>query len=209
MLGRQVGSLLLRLPINARLVLRSAQFQCQHGFTSRLLASSAQRSFATPGRPRKAVGEPSRPVKRATKRAARSSSTGEAGRQVREKKKGTSTRKTTAKKATGKKTTSKKRVRKPLTDEQKAVREARISRAKITELKKQALSPPKEGSHITAHGMLVREKTKGMKLSGSNRTEAFGQVAKDASRDYKQLTPAELEVSHFVLLQDYLHKFSR
>ena len=194
--------MLLRLPINARLVLRPALSQCQHGFIPRLLVSSAQRYYATPGRPRKAVGEPSRPVKRATKRAARSSDTGEAGRQVREKKQqGTTTRKTTAKKSAAKKKAApKKPVKKPLTDRQKAVQTARVSRAKITELKKQALSPPKKGAHVTARLMLLREKAKSTRGSGSNHQAAFGQASREASQEFKQLTSAELEVSSSIYL---------
>lgn len=199
MLGRQVSSTLSRLPINARLAFRPAPL---NGPSSRILTLLPQRYYATPGRPKKAVGEPSRPVKRATKRAARSTGTGEAGRQVRAKKtSGTSTasrtRKTSAKKKSTAKKSTTRRARKPLTDEQKAVKAGRIERAKITELKKVALSPPKKGRRVNAHTMLLREKTKGQTLPGSStdRKRAFADRSKEVSREYKNLTPAEHEVS--------------
>ena len=83
MLSRKVGSSLVRLPVYARLPFRPTPFQCQDNTT--ILYS--RRSYASPGRPRKTVGEPSRPVKRAVKRAAKTTTTDDpATKQVKAKK---------------------------------------------------------------------------------------------------------------------------
>ena len=94
MFGRRVGSSLLRIQLNARLPLRPAPFQCQASSINAL----ACRYYASPGRPRKTVGEPSRPVKRAVKKAAKSTEGGPAAKQVKAKKATAAAKKKTAKK---------------------------------------------------------------------------------------------------------------
>ena len=89
MFGRQVSSSLLRLPIYARLPLRTAASHSPRDLLSRALFNAFQRSYATPSRPKKAVGEPSKPVKRSVKRAAKKPAShdgaGEAERRMRAK----------------------------------------------------------------------------------------------------------------------------
>ena len=190
MLGRQVGISLLRLPASARLALRPSIFSQQYDSSSRVLALSALRSYATPQKPRKAVGEPSRPVKRAVKRAAKSPSTGEAGEQLAEKKKAARAKKTagTTKKKTAPKAKKpappKKRVKKPLTEEEKTT-------AEIKALKKTALSPPPSGTKYSARNAFIAEATS---KTGEN-SEGQKAIFKSASARWYQLTPAELEVS--------------
>jgi len=67
MFGRRVV-VSLRIPLQPRLLL--TPFRRQPHAASCALLHQTQRTYATPGRPRKVVGEPSKPVKRAVKRAA-------------------------------------------------------------------------------------------------------------------------------------------
>ncbi|TKA25947.1 hypothetical protein B0A54_17257 [Friedmanniomyces endolithicus] len=67
MFGRRVV-VSLRFPPQPRLLL--TPFQRQPHAASCTLLNQPQRTYATPGRPRKVVGKPSKPVKRAVKRAA-------------------------------------------------------------------------------------------------------------------------------------------
>ncbi|KAK0335950.1 hypothetical protein LTR59_002000 [Friedmanniomyces endolithicus] len=67
MFGRRVA-VSLRFPLQPRLLL--TPFQRPPHAASCALLHQTQRTYATPGRPRKVVGEPSKPVKRAVKRAA-------------------------------------------------------------------------------------------------------------------------------------------
>lgn len=190
MLGRQVGSSMLRLPANARLVLRPALSQYQQDLISRTTLFSTQRYYAsTPGRPKKAVGEPSRPVKRSVKRAAKSSATGEAGEQVAANKRQSRAKKTTAKKAAA----PKKPKKKVLTDKQKAVKEAGVAKAKIADLKKAALDPPKRGSTLSTYTMFMSEKMKEVGNAGDH--VVARQRFKENVNEWKRLSPAELEVS--------------
>lgn len=190
MLGRQVGSSLLRLPASARLALRPCIFSQHYDSRSRVLALSALRSYATPQKPRKAVGEPSRPVKRAVKRAAKSPSTGEAGEQLAEKKKAARAKKptgTTKKKAAPKAkkpAPPKKRVKRELTEEEK-------TKAEIKVLKKTALSPPPSGTRYTARTAFIAEET----ANTGEAREGQMVIFKNATARWNQLTPAELEVS--------------
>ena len=159
MLGRQVGTSLLRLPRVAHLPIRSLP---QYELAVRTLAPFAHRSYASitpsrPGRPKKAVGEPSRPVKRAVKRAAKSPKEDAATAKVKARKE-TAAKK---KKATAKPTSKakaparpkKKVAKKVVSEEQKSKLAAKlvkrkeekavkVRQARITELKKIALDPP-------------------------------------------------------------------
>ena len=213
MLGRQVGANVLRLPFYARLPLRPASFQCQHDLTARVLLSSSQRYYATPGRPRSTVGEPSRPVKRAVKRAAKAPD-GPAKEKVQERKKDAAAKKkapakktavalkkttpVAAKKKTAapKKTTTaptkKRATRRVLTDAQKATKAQKAENDKIKEYKKAALSPPKNGSRRTAYNMFAQEKLKGQDLKTTG--EKVTDVVKRLAPEFKQLSAAELEV---------------
>ena len=204
MLGRQVGSSLLRLPIHARLLLRPTapfQSQCPQDLASRTIVLTSQRYYATPGRPRKAVGEPSRPVKRAAKRQAKDTSgTDPATKLVK-------ARKTAAKSTTKKAAPKKTRAKKPLTETQKAAQAAaqekatlrkdkakakraeEKEKAKTKELRELALSPPTLGRTRTAWAMFLQEKTAGLKEKGG-----ASLMSKQASEEWKSITPAQREV---------------
>ncbi len=183
MIGRSVGTSLTRLPLYARLPFRPAAHQCT------LIAPS--RSYATPGRPRSTVGEPSRPIKRAVKRAAKTPSTDDAA-----------SKKTAAKKKTAaakkKKAAPAKERRAPLTPEQKqaklAAKKARTEKERIKELKKIALDPPKH-SPLTAFNVYTAEKLKENSREGSDKQPAeYRETFKAVTRSWADRTPADIEV---------------
>ncbi|KAK3700953.1 hypothetical protein LTR37_015659 [Vermiconidia calcicola] len=187
MFGRKVGNSLFRLPIYTRLPLRPSAFQHQYDCTSRAFLVCSQRSYATPGRPRRTVGEPSRPVKRAAKsNASKTKSTEDpATKQVKEKKS------TAAKK----KPAPKRQAKKELTDEQKAAKDAKIAKAKITDLKKAALSPPSNrGPNAWNEFFAERMKSVNAKeMQGPDRRQKMSQVLQPIVAEWKSLSPADLE----------------
>ncbi|KAK3720326.1 hypothetical protein LTR37_003737 [Vermiconidia calcicola] len=192
MFGRKVGNSLLRLPIYARVPLRPSAFQHEHDCTSRALLLYTQRFYATPGRPRRTVGEPSRPVKRAAKsNASKTKSTEDpATKQVREKKSA----------AAKKKPPPKRQTKKELTDEQKAAKDAKIAKAKITDLKKAALSPPpNRGPNAWNEFFAERMKTVNAKeMQGPDRRQKLSQVLQPIVAEWKSLPPADLESTEAV-----------
>lgn len=117
----------------------------QYAVANDLLLHRATRNYATPGRPRKSVGEPSKPVKRAVKRAALATDDTPAAATTK------TTRATKSKAAPKKKTVTKKKTvpKKELTPEELVRVQAKadrkkitLERAKIKELKTAALDPP-------------------------------------------------------------------
>lgn len=142
----------------------------------------SQRTYATPGRPKKAVGEPSKTVKRDVKRAAADK-----------------TKPTKAasklKNAPKKKEVVKEKA--PLTDAQKERlariaknKELKLQKAEIAELKKIALPEPK-----TLYS--TRQITAWMVYNGTYQQEHrsnLGQATREASRLFKELSASELEV---------------
>lgn len=185
MLGRQVGSSLLRLPIHSRLLLRPTgpfQSSCPQDLASRAIIFSASRHYATPGRPRKAVGEPSKPVKRAAKRQARAVSKDDPASKL------VKSRKTAKSRSKKSPAAPKKKAKKVLTEKQKEAKEARKEKEKIKELRALALDPPKSGGSLGAYQMFVRETVQGRK--GASAAVAV----KDASHEWKSVTPAQQEV---------------
>ena len=180
MLSRQVGTSLLRLPIHSRLTLRTLPFQCQLDVASRAVLISSQRFYATPGRPRKAVGEPSKPVKRSAKRQATApKTTGEAKKHIQAKKKA----------AAAKKPVKRPSKKKELTPAQKEVAKAKVTRAKTADLKKAALSPPKRNGG-NAYTVFVKERLRGQ----SGTPDSAREGVRSAAREWKSTTPAEREV---------------
>lgn len=143
----------------------------------------SQRTYATPGRPKKAVGEPSKTVKRDVKRAAAD--------------------KTKPTKAASKLKDAPKKKKKvvkekaPLTDAQKERlariaknKEVKLQKAEIAELKKIALPEPK-----TLYS--TRQVTAWMVYNGAYQQEhrtTLGEATKEASRLFKELSASELEV---------------
>ncbi|KAK4547444.1 hypothetical protein LTR36_001100 [Oleoguttula mirabilis] len=196
MFGRRV-TVLLRFPAPARLP-APIPFQCQHDLPTRTLLGQSRRSYATPGRPRKAVGEPSRPVKRAVKRsAAAATSPDSPAKQKNEAKKEKAAKNPAAKKPAVKKAAAEKAApRKVLTEEQKAAKAASLEKAKIVDLKKAALEPPKFARHLSAYNMFVTDK--GEALKGSSGTqihhlERLKEFAQGMSAQWKEMSPADLE----------------
>jgi hypothetical protein len=177
MFGRKVGTSLLRLPLNARLPFRPAALQSQNA-----VIALSQRCYATPGRPRGTVGEPSRTVKRAAKKPP-APSKDKAAKQTKAKKKVAAAKKAKAK------ARPKKRTRKELTEEQQAAASARLAKAKIADLKKAALNPPKART-VTAYMMFTKEKY------SSSRDTSFADSVRSVAQEYKALSPAELEVGY-------------
>lgn len=183
MLGRQVSNSLCRLSTHARLPWRSSPFQCQHDLSSLALLCSSHRFYATPGRPRKAVGEPSKPVKRAVKRSAKSASSPDSPAKE----------KVTAKKKAAEKKKPKPKARQ-LTPEQKAVQK---SKAQISELKKAALSPPSR-TKMSAYLMFMKENLKDTDESKASMKDRFKTVVPQ----FKNLSSAELEVCQISLISN-------
>ena len=185
MLGRQAGSSLLRLPIHARLIFRpTAPFQslCPQDLASRALVFSSIRYYATPGRPRKAVGEPSKPVKRAAKRQAKSTTKDDPATKL------VKSRKTASKSKTTKTTkAAPKKARKLLTEKQKETRAANKEKAHVKELRVQALKPPRTGRTMSAFQAYVKENAQGKK-------DRMADLMKQLAQEWKNVTPAQQEV---------------
>ncbi|KAF2171170.1 hypothetical protein M409DRAFT_63548 [Zasmidium cellare ATCC 36951] len=171
------------------------------------------RTYATPGRPKSVVGEPSKPVKRAVKKAASKPPTGDsAAEKVVEANKRNAAKKTTkAKKkeltpaqkerAEQRKLQKQERLAKDKEKEKarkaklKATTKASAEKEEIKELKKAALQPPhvKNGS---SYLIFNAERMKEHNLSSGtiqDRREALGKAARDSSAQWKSLSPAERE----------------
>lgn len=205
MIGRQVAAL-LRVPASARVV-RVCRLPHQPNLYVRRSLSLSRRLYATPGRPKKAVGEPSRVIKRAVKRAAKTPAdptTDAAAKKVETKKKG-ATKKTkvagTKKPATKTKAKAKAKAKakKPLTDAQKAVKKANVQKLEITELKKAALDPP-HIPQLSAYLQFSVEKSKESQLSAEGlspeqRRKQFGEMGKSIAAQWKSSSSADVEVS--------------
>jgi hypothetical protein len=193
MFGRRVAVWLT----NARLARPGAA--AQHDLPFRPLLAQPRRLYATPGRPKSVVGEPSRPVKRAVKRsAARATSADSPAKQKNEAKK-------TA--AAAKKPKAKARAPKQLTEEQKAAqaqkkakakarKAAKTEKDKIRLLKEQALKPP-SNTTPTAWTTFFAEKMKSnlsaTSIAKEERMQRVADITRGIAAEYKQLTPAELE----------------
>lgn len=191
MFGRQVAVLLRARP---------SVLLCQHDISSRVLLAQPRRLYATPGRPKKAVGEPSRTVKRAVKKTATKPAATEAPAKRKSVAKAAGTKKP-AKKAAKKPAAKKKPAKKVLTEEQAAARKERLATKEIKQLKIAALKPPKL-ERSNAWSELMREKAKdgpfAKGVSASESKELLGQHSKNVAAAYKSLSPAELEVKPLI-----------
>lgn len=181
----------------------NARYDLIHALRALTISSATHRDYATetitpkrPGRPKKAVGEPSRPVKRAVKKAAKSPKEDTATKKVKARKE------TAAKKAKKPAKTQPRKVKpdEELTPQQLAKRQ-QYQRSKanagVRALKKAALKPPPSGG-VSAWTMLVAENVAGtMREEGNNggATAALTRVVGSAKEKYNNLTPAEREVS--------------
>jgi hypothetical protein len=198
MLGRQVTAA-LRRPLQARLRAIAAP-PTQSSLCIRTF-SYAPRLFIPAGRPKKAVGEPSRPVKRAVKAKAKkpaSTGTDAAAKKVAENEK-----------AAKKKAAAEAKKAKParvLTPEQVEKKKAALQKAEMKDLKKAALDPPAQRGVRTAWTAFTKEKggelrdriaseseSEGKTTGVTIRTQ-LGEQSKRLSAAWKNITPAELEV---------------
>jgi hypothetical protein len=219
MIGRQVTAA-LRRPLHARLCTVAAP-QPHFNLAIRTFTHAARLLDGPTGRPRKAVGEPSRPVKRAVKSAAKKPANPEkdaAAKKLAEKKK------LAQKKLAEKQKSAKQRLadrtlatkeRRALklqekkaaaaakeagkTPEQIAMKERRARMADNLALKKAALQPPPTRVKVSAYGQFTGEKGKDLSdllkdSDKSTKPSIFTQHAKNVSAAYKELSPAEIEV---------------
>ncbi|KAI7241314.1 hypothetical protein KC330_g655 [Hortaea werneckii] len=188
MIGRRVG-VLFQLPLQSRLLRTNPISAQQHQLPIRTLACQPRRGYATPGRPRKAVGEPSRPVKRAVKRTSSAASSADSPAK----------QKTDARKKTAAKKKPAKAPKKVLTEEQKAVKAARADKLKMTELRKAALAPPPVGSGASsAYIEFTKERAHRLKERAAadyskNHKQLLAEHAREVASEWKNATPAEVE----------------
>lgn len=200
MLGRQVTAA-LRRPLHARL--RTAAVpQTPFALAIRTF-THAPALLDTAGRPRKAVGEPSRPVKRAVKKAAKKPATPEDEALLAEKKRIAKEKLAAARQKQKKLAAAeKKKAREAaLTPEQLERKRANLLKAEANDLKKAALKPPFPGN-VSAWTMFLSEKGKDLKASFDPSTKTTQAVitsnmaehAKRVSAAYKDLSAGELEV---------------
>ncbi|KAK5120526.1 hypothetical protein LTR85_006181 [Meristemomyces frigidus] len=192
MFGRRVA-VLLRFPPPARLPAASP-FQGQHDVPARTLLCQSRRTYATPGRPRKAVGEPSRPVKRAVKRSAAAATDPDSpAKEKNEAKKQKAAKK---EKAARKPAVKKATPRKVLTEEQKAAKTAELDKSETRDLKKAALQPPKKGTHLNAYLVFSGEKGKDLKGLGDGLASYRQKVVehgKALGAQWKEMSAADIE----------------
>lgn len=180
------------------------------------LIFTARRSYATPGRPKKAVGEPTRTVKRAVKRVASDKPKPKsAGVKEKEKEKAAAVKAKAKEKAAATKAkekaaaakakeaakaaaaaAKKTKAKKDLTPEQREKAEQKLAQAVITSLKKLALSPP-VSRPLNAWTVFNGSKSKGITLNGEDKAERIGQNTRQNAQEYKSLSAAELEVGEF------------
>jgi hypothetical protein len=200
MLGRQVTAA-LRRPLQARLRTTAAP-QTPFALAIRTL-SYAPRLLDQAGRPRKTVGEPSRPVKRAVKKTAKKPATPEDVALVEEKKRAAKEKLAAAKERQKKQgAAAKKQAREAaMTPEELERKKARLLRAEVKDLKTAALNPPFPTT-LSSWTAFLREKGKELKehFDPSTKTNveevksAMGVHSAKVSAAYKQLSSGELEV---------------
>ena len=203
MLGRQVTAA-LRRPLHARLPTTAAP-QAHFALAIRTF-SHAPRLLDTAGRPRKAVGEPSRPVKRAVKKAAKkpAAPTDEAAVALIAEKKRIAKEKLAAAHARQRKLAAaekKKAQEAAMTPEELANKRAALAKAEVRDLKKAALDPPFPNS-LNAYTAFMREKGKTLKASydpstPTSQSEVRAKItehSKKVATAYKELSAGELEV---------------
>jgi hypothetical protein len=208
MIGRQVTAA-LRRPLHARLCTIAAP-QPHFNLVIRTFTHAARLLDGPTGRPRKAVGEPSRPVKRAVKSAAKKPANPEkdaAAKKLAEKKKSAKQRVADRALATKERRALKLQEKKAAaaakeaskTPEQIAMKERRARMADNLALKKAALQPPSTRVKVSAYGQFTGEKGKDLSdllkdSDKSTKPSIFSQHAKNVSAAFKELSPADIEV---------------
>ncbi|TKA82157.1 hypothetical protein B0A55_02047 [Friedmanniomyces simplex] len=214
MFGRRVV-VSLRFPLQQRRLL--TPYPPQTNAASRAVLCQPRRTYATPGRPRNVVGEPSKPVKRAVKRAAAKATTSEdspAKRKIEEKKEAAAKKPATAKKpakprkAAAPGAPAKKRAprKKALTEEEqlaketklqlaKAAKAVRLGRQEMSSLKKAALKPP---AIAISNAFLVfaterAKKSDSLRTKGDGQRQRLSEQSRATGKAWQQCSPAEVE----------------
>lgn len=186
MLGRQVTAA-LRRPLQARL--RTATSVHPEVSLCIRTFSHAPRQLSPVGRPKKAVGEPSKPIKRAVKSTSKkpaSKDTDAAAKKLAQKKKLAEKKAAAAAKAKAKRT---------LTPEQLEKKKAAAKKAENKELKKAALDPPNVPV-ASAYHVFIKEQSGKLKEQSANGNQkaAIAEFGKTVSAAWRSLSPGELEV---------------
>lgn len=187
MLSRSV----LRWPASARLLLAPLPTQAP---TSTLVLSL--RTYATPGRPKSVVGEPSRPVKR---RAAGDSTSAAEKKLAASKRKAAVQRKVVElteeqKLAQQERLEAARAAVKIRQEKKKAATKVRADKEKIAELKTLALEPPAR-PFSSAYTSYTSEKVRGLgPIPSEHGKSGLGQRMKEVAAMWKTLDPAEIEV---------------
>lgn len=226
-----IGRALVRVPVRSRLI-RPA-YHGQRGQVAKAPTVLFLRTYATPGRPKSVVGEPSKPVKRAVKKAAAKPPTGDSPA---EKRVAANERKA-AKKTAGSTKKALTQEQKELAEQRKLKKDERLAKAKATEkARKDKLKARTKASSEKAKASAVKEELKELKkaalqppnlkqrrsynyfftevvmkkhdlATGTNqdRRDTLARASRDASEQWKDLSPAEREVSH--LLCRYVCRF--
>ena len=200
MLGRQATAA-LRRPLHARLPATAAP-QTPFALAIRTF-THAPTLLDGAGRPRKAVGEPSRPVKRAVKKTAKKPPTPEEEAKLAERKRVAKEKLAAAKQRQRKQDAAEKKKAKEaaLTPEELEKRKARVQKGLIRDLRKTALAPPFPTT-FSAWSAFVREKGQDLKASFDPSTKFDNEAVRSTltahtrkvAAAYKELSAGELEV---------------
>ena len=201
MLGRQVTAA-LRRPLHARLPTTAAP-QTPFALAIRTFTHAPTLLDGAGGRPRKAVGEPSRPVKRAVKKTAKKPPTPAEEARLAERKRVAKEKLAAAKQRQRKQDAAEKKKAKEaaLTPEELEKRKARVQKGLIRDLRKTALAPPFPTT-FSAWSAFVREKGQDLKASFDPSTKFDNEAVRSTltahtrkvAAAYKELSAGELEV---------------
>jgi len=195
--------MLLRFPVRSRMplvLLHSPRDRAAAGvrapFALALASSVKTRSYATPGRPKSVVGEPSRPVKRAVKKAANEPADGNSapkGQVAAKKRTPTSTRALTPEKAKQQKDAAEKKDARAAALKAKAAlrKSSDRKKAKLKDLKAAALpDAPRRVVYYSAYQLYWSEHVKATVDTNATTTAR----TKEAAMKWKELSAADLEV---------------
>lgn len=190
-----LGRVLVRFPAR----LPRSLLQPKHGLHPNSSITLPIRTYATPGRPKSVVGEPSRPVKRNVKKSAAKPRDGSSAAEKKvASKKRTSTRAKTPEQiaALKQKQAAKKEALAKRKAAQKAATKTSREKEKLQELKKAALDPPKQRAAANAYITFFTEKARGHPASEGNK---LPERAKEIAAEWKNISAADREVRSILL----------
>ncbi|EME88870.1 uncharacterized protein MYCFIDRAFT_213435 [Pseudocercospora fijiensis CIRAD86] len=191
-----LGRVLVRFP--ARLPRSLPLLQPNHGLKPKISIILPIRTYATPGRPKSVVGEPSRPVKRNVKKgaakprdASSAASKKLASKKLASKKRTTTRAKTPEQKAAqAEKQAAQKAALAKRKAAQKAASQATAEKEKLQELKKAALDPPKQKTGVNAYITFFAEKAAGSSVSDKVN---FAERSKNIGAEWKNISATDRE----------------